>query len=159
MASAIINLISITASLIMSILLMLYQEELAAYLEYYYFLSYSTNIIYVVISFAVGLVGSILLLFSIRQKGKYFRTSHGCYLAGFIIIVICGGYLPWILLFISMFVSDVVVINRPSEVRQEERKEEQAYEEKKRKIEELKQMRDSGLITEEEYKQKLFEIL
>ena len=57
-------------------------------------------------------------------------------------------------------------MNTKSEVRQEQRMEdqqakakEQEYEEKKRKIEELKQLRDSGAITEEEYKQKLFDLL
>ena len=57
-------------------------------------------------------------------------------------------------------------MNTRSEIRQEQKMEdqqtkaqEQEYEEKKRKIEELKQLRDSGAITEEEYKQKLFDLL
>ncbi len=167
LASAIINLIGISLSLIMSILLITNRQAIQEYMDYMFFVSYSVeSIIYTVVSFAAGLVGSILLIYSVRAKGKYFRRSQGFYIAGFIIIVICGGFLPWILLFISMFIPDVVVMNTRSEVRHEERiqekqivEEDKAYEEKKKRIEDLKRMRDNGLITEEEYKQKLFDLL
>ncbi len=162
LAAAILNLIGITASLVLSIILIVNREAVQEYLELYYFVSYSTNIVYTIISFIIGLVGSILLIYSVRAKGKYFRRSQGMYLTGFIIIIFFGGFIPWILLFISLFVSDVIVINSRSELREEEKQEiknDQAYELKKRKIEELKRLRDSGEITEEEYKQKLFELL
>lgn len=158
-ASAILNLIGITANLILSIMLIVNAEMLKDYANLLYFISYSTNIIYVIISFAAGLVASILLLYSVRSKGKYYRLSQGIYLTGFIIIVVCGGFLPWILLFIAMFIPDIVVMNTRSEVRREERMENNAMEIKKRRIEELKKLRDEGAITEEEYKEKLFEIL
>ncbi len=165
-SSAIINLVAIVLNLIISIIIQVDVSILEPYAEYLYFVSFSTNIYFAVGAFAIGLVGSIFLLFAVREKGKYFRTTQGLYLAGFVIIVVCGGTLPWLLLFISMFIPDIVVINTRSEVRQEQRFEqkqenlkEQAYEEKKRKIEELQQLRDSGAITEEEYKQKLFELL
>lgn len=159
LAAAILNLIGISANLIFSILLIVNVELLQDYLVYLYFVSYSTNIIYVVISFAAGLVASILLLYAVRKKGKYFRLSQGIYLTGFVIVVVCGGFLPWILLFIAMLIPDIVVMNTRSEVRHEERMENNAMEAKKKKIEELKRLRDEGAITEEEYKQKLFEIL
>ncbi len=166
MASAIVNLITITVSLISSIVAIVTPEFLQKYEEYYYMFAYSTKIVFVVISFAAGLVGSILLLYSIRNKGKYFRSSYGIYVAGFIIIVVCGGWLAWILLFISAFVPDIVVINDKSELRREQKQEQReevlrdrAYEEKKAKIEELKKLRDTGVITEEEYKNKLFDLL
>ena len=160
-ASAIINIIVCVANLILTIVYNLnidLQEVYAPYVS----LVYSSSIIFTVIELAVGLVGSILLLYSVRQKGKFFRTSQGCYIAGFIIVVICGGYVSWILLFISMFVPDIVVMNRPEEIKKEQKEEvikERAYEEKKKRIEDLKRMRDNGLITEEEYKEKLFELL
>lgn len=159
LAAAIINLIGITANLILSIILILNAELLQDYLTYFYFISYSTNIVYVVISFAAGLAGSILLLYAVRAKGKYFRLCHTIYIVGFVIVVVCGGYVPWILLLISMFIPDVIVMNTKSEVRAEEKAENKAMEDKKNKIEELKRLRDEGVITEEEYKQKLFEIL
>ncbi len=165
-AAAILNLIGITISLILSIVLLTNKSLAQEYQEYYYVLSYSSNIYYTVISFIVGIIGSIFLLYSVRQKGKYFRTSQGLYLTGFIIIIFFGGWLSWLLLFISMFIPDVIVMNTKSEIRQEQKVEDQQaqekereYEEKKKKIEELKRLRDNGLITEEEYKEKLFELL
>jgi hypothetical protein len=59
-----------------------------------------------------------------------------------------------------------VIINDRQTIKREERDQEKeeilhdrAYEEKKRKIDELKRLRDTGVITEEEYKEKLFELL
>lgn len=165
-AAAILNLIGITVSLILSIVLLTNKSLAQEYQEYYYVLSYSSSIYYTVISFIAGIIGSIFLLYSVRQKGKYFRTSQGLYLTGFIIIIFFGGWLSWLLLFISMFIPDVIVMNTKSEIRQEQKVEdqqaqakEQEYEEKKKKIEELKRLRDNGLITEDEYKEKLFELL
>lgn len=159
LASAIINLIAITYNLVVAIIYAVNKELLQTFIEYDMF-TMTYNLVYNAIFFAAGLVGSILLIYSVREKGKYFRNSYKFFLAGFIIIVVCGGFLAWVLLFISMFVSDVIVINSPREVRQEEKSEyNSAYEEKKLKIEELKKLRDEGAITEEEYKQRLFEIL
>lgn len=165
-AAAVLNLIGVIANLIMSILLIVNREAVQDYLEYYYFVGYSTNIVYTIISFLAGFIGSIFLLWSVRNKGKYFRTTQGLYISGFVIVVICGGFISWILLFISLFIPDIIVMNTKSEIRREEKTEEmqnkmkeQAYEEKKKQIEDLKRLRDNGLITEEEYKQKLFELL
>lgn len=158
-ASAVVNLILISVNLAMSIILKVNPKIIPEFSEYLYFVSYSSNIIYAVISFAIGLVGSILLLYSVRSKGKYFRVSQGIYIAGFVIIIICGGWLAWLLLFISIFIPDVIVMNTPKEVKKEEIMENRAYEEKKKKIEDLKRLRDAGMISEEEYKEKLFELL
>ncbi len=159
LASAIVNLVGVSVSLIMSILLVVKNDAIKEYLDLYYIVTYSTNIVYAVISFAAGLAGSILLLCSIRSKGKYFRTSQMIYIIGFVIIVIFGSFVSWVLLFISMFIPDIVVMNTKSEVKKEEILEEKAYAEKKKRIEDLKRMRDNGLISEEEYKEKLFELL
>ena len=168
MASAILNLVGITANLIVSILMVVAPEVLLKYADYVsYFVggyasfakSDTVYLVLTVLAFAVGVVGSIFLLYAIRKKGKYFRTTQGLYLAGFIIVVVAGGWLAWLLLFISMFIPDVIVMNTPREVRREERQEDKAMEEKKRKIEELQKLRDTGIITEEEYKERLFEIL
>lgn len=158
-AGAVINMIFVTISMIMSIIYFVNRDVIAQYGDYYYIVSYSSNLISSIISFVAGMIGSILLLYSVRKGGKYFRVSQGIYLAGFVIVVICGSFLPWILLFISMFIPDIVIMNTPNEVKREEIKEEREYEEKKKRIEDLKRMRDNGLITEEEYKEKLFELL
>lgn len=163
LASAIINLIGVAASLVFSLLVHFRVEAIEPILEYVAMINYSAfNLVYSIIAFVIGLVGSGLLLWSVREKGKYYRRSQGFYLAGFIIVVIAGGWLSWVLLFIAMFIPDVIVMNTRSEIRREEKqeiREDAAYEEKKKCIEDLKRMRDAGLITEEEYKQKLFDLL
>ena len=157
-ASAIINILNAALGLVYAILLVFYKDALAAFEDYTILISYiSSNVVISAINFAISLVGSILLLYAVRQKGKYFRTSQGMFIAGFIIVVLCGGMLPWILLLISFFISDVVVINTPNEVKREEKQEEKTYEDKKKQIEDLKRLRDAGIISEEEYKQKLSE--
>ncbi len=167
LASAIVNLIGVTASFVFALLIHFNVDAIKEYVDYVAMLNYSVfNLVYSIISFVVGIVGSSLLIWSVRKKGKFFRVSQGFYIAGFIIVVISGGWLAWVLLFISMFIPDVIVMNTRSEIRREEREEEkqtikndEAYEEKKRRIEDLKRMRDNGIITEEEYKQKLFDLL
>ena len=158
-ASAIVNLLGCVANLIVAILMATQSEKVLQFLQEYYIYSPSYNLVFNIITFTAGLVGSILLFYCVRQKGRYFRTSYGSYIAGFVIVVICGGFLAWILLFISMFIADIVIINHPNDIKREEKLEEKAYEDKKRKIEELKKMRDDGIISEEEYKQKLFDLL
>lgn len=158
-AAAIINLITVIASLVMSILMIVNSENLAGYEEYYYLLGYSYSIFYVVIQLAAGIVGSILLLYSVREKGRYFRSNQGIFATGFIIVVVFGGSIPWLLLLISLCIPDIVIMNSKSEIRHEEKMQNSAYDEKKKKIENLKKLRDDGLISEEEYKEKLFEIL
>lgn len=166
MAGAIVNLISTALSLTFSIIAYVNPNWYNAYAGVSYVLTYSVSLVYCILSFGVGIAGSIMLLYSIREKGKHFRTSQGLYIAGFVIVVLCGGTISWVLLFISLFIPDVVVMNTKSEIKQEEKEEEkkeqikeQQLEEKKQKIEELKKMRDNGEITEEEYKEKLFELL
>lgn len=167
LASAIINLIGVTVSLVFALLIHFNVQAVQEYIDYIAMFNYSVlNLVYSIISFVVGFVGSALLIWSVRKKGKFFRISQGFYIAGFIIVVISGGWLAWVLLFISMFIPDVIVMNTKSELRREEREEEKqtikndaAYEEKKKRIEDLKRMRDNGIISEEEYKQKLFELL
>lgn len=159
LTSAILNLILITINFILSLILIFNPDVLVWYENLLYLIGYSTSLIYAIFSFAIETVASILLIYSVRNKGKYFRTSQGIFYTGFIIVAFFGGFLAWMLIFIALCVPDVVVMNTPSEVRHEERVESQKLEDKKRKIEELKRIRDEGAITEEEYKQKLFEIL
>ena len=162
LAAAIVNLIGIAINLVMSILMFMDIKGLEEYLTFSFFISYSSNLVFAVLSFAAGLVASILLLYSIRNKGKYFRGSYGIFITGFIMIIICGTWLAWLLLFISFFIPDIIVMNNKAEMKQEEKAtvvKEKEYEEKKKRIEDLKRMRDNGLISEEEYKEKLFQLL
>ena len=89
----------------------------------------------------------------------YFRTSQKYYIAGLIIVIFAGGWIPWLLLFISMFVPDVIIMNSASEIRHEERAEERGYNEKRKKVEELRKLKEDGLITEEEFNKRLMDLL
>lgn len=160
LAAAILNIIGVTASLIIVILLVVFRNELAESLYLLYYIVPSPFV--AALQFGAGIVGSSLLIYCVRQKGKFYRSSRGVYIAGFIIVIICGTFLAWILLLISMAVPDIIIINSKDEMRAEQREQHRqdlAYEQKKRMIEELKALRDSGTITEEEYKKRLFEIL
>ena len=166
-AAGIVNIVDAAASLVLTICALAYPEIMSEYIDYYYyFLSVSKNIFVNIAIFAVSLVGSILLFYSVREKGKYYRASRASYVAGVIIVILTGGTISWVLLLIAAFTPDVIIINDPQEIREQVREEQQeeilrdkAYEDKKQKIEELKRLRDSGQITEEEYKEKLFELL
>ncbi len=161
LVGAILNLVSVTTNLILSIIMMTNRElqTLLVQSGYVYMLSFSTNLIYSIIGFVIGAVASTLLLYSIRQKGKYFRTSQMQFYIGLGIVIFFGSFVTWLLLFVATLMPDIIVMNTPREIRREEIKEDRAYSEKKRRIEELKALRDSGAITEEEYKEKLFELL
>ena len=156
---AIANLVSCLASFVISILVICEVKGLEKYLDFISLTGFSTNLWYAIIVFAGGLIATVLLLYSIREKGKHFRSCYGIFIAGFVMVLVFGGFLAWALLLGSMWVPDVIVMNTPREVRQEEVVENRAYEEKKQKIEELKHLRDSGIISEEEYKERLFELL
>lgn len=157
--AGIINLIQMVANFVLTIIVLAYPE---VYKEIYaYYLSYISyySIYMIFVEVIAGIIGSILLFYSIRKGGKYFRTSQKFYVAGLIITIIAGGWLPWILLLISMFIPDIIVMNTPNEVRREERREQNEYDAKKAKVEELRRLKDEGLITEEEFNQKLMELL
>ena len=161
-AAGIINIFYAALTLAMTILVRLRLDWVIQYYDYLYILGFSTNLIYGIISFAVSLIGSILLFYSVREKGKYFRGSAGVYIAGVIIVILTGGWISWILLLVSAFTPDVIIINDKADLRREEKEEvfeSKEYAEKKEKIEQLKKLRDDGAISEEEYKEKLFEIL
>ena len=159
LSAAIINLINMIANLVIVILYLVDPEYYANILgTYLYIISYY-SIYFIFIEVVAGIVGSILLIYSVRSKGKYFRVSQKYYIAGLIIIILAGGWIPWILLLISMFIPDIIIINSPSEVRREERAEESANNDKKRKVEELRKLRDEGIITEEEFNKQLMDLL
>lgn len=165
-AAAIVNVVYAAISLVLTILLKSNLAFFQQYYQYFMYFSFSGNIVSSVILFATSVVGSILLLYAVREKGKYYRVSSGAYFSGVIIVIFCGGFISWILLVAAAFQPNVIVMNDENELRKEykqQQKEEilrdQQYEEKKAKIEELKRLRDCGAITEEEYKEKLFEML
>lgn len=161
-AAGVLNIFYAALTLAMTIMVRLNIDWVIQNYNYLYILGYSTNLIYGIIAFSISFVGSILLFYAVREKGKYFRSSSGVYIAGVIIVILTGGWISWILLLVAAFTPDIIVINDKSDLRRDEKEqvfESKEYAEKKEKIEHLKKLRDEGAISEEEYKEKLFEIL
>lgn len=158
LSAAIINLINMVANLIIAIIYCV-DPELYANLGVYLVVISYYSIYFVFVEVVAGIIGSICLMYAVRKNGKYFRHSQSYYIAGLIIIILAGGWIPWILLLISMFIPDIVIMNTPIEVRREEREENRENEEKKRKIEELRKLKEDGVITEEEFNNELMKLL
>ena len=159
LSSAIINLINMVANLVILILYLVDPNKFGPILgQYIYLISYY-SIYFVFVEVVAGIIASILLFYAIRHGGKYFRSSQRYYIAGLIIIIFAGGWIPWLLLFISMFIPDIIIINSRAEVRQEERAQDRESTEKRRKLEELRKLKEDGVITEEEFNQRLMDIL
>ena len=158
LSAAIINLINMVANLVIAILFCVNPEYANVLGSYLLIISYY-SIYFVFVEIVAGIIASILLIYSVRKKGKYFRSSQKYYIAGLIIIIFAGGWIPWVLLFISMFIPDIIIINSASEVRQEQRAEDRASEEKRRKLEELRKLKEEGVISEEEFNKRLMDLL
>lgn len=158
LSAAIINLINMVVNLVLAIIFLV-DPELYANIGMYLVLISYYSIYFVFVEVVAGMIASILLIYSVRKKGKYFRSSQKYYIAGLIIVIFAGGWIPWILLFISMFIPDIIIINSASEIRQEERAEDRASAEKRRKVEELRKLKEDGVITEEEFNKRLMDLL
>lgn len=159
LSAAIINLINMVANLVVAIIYCVNPEYYFETLGTYLILISYYSIYFVFVEVVAGIIASILLIYSVRKKGMYFRTSQKYYIAGLIIVIFAGGWIPWLLLFISMFVPDVIIMNSASEIRHEERAEERGYNEKRKKVEELRKLKEDGLITEEEFNKRLMDLL
>lgn len=158
LSAAIINLINMVANLVIAILFCVNPEYANVLGSYLLIISYY-SIYFVFAEIVAGIIASILLIYSVRKKGKYFRSSQKYYIAGLIIVIFAGGWIPWVLLFISMFIPDIIIINSASEARQEQRAEDRASEEKRRKLEELRKLKEEGVISEEEFNKRLMDLL
>lgn len=158
LSAAIINLINMIANLVVAIIYLV-DPELYVNLGAYLLIVSYYSIYFVFVEIVAGIIASILLIYSVRKKGKYFRQSQKYYIAGLIIVIFAGGWIPWLLLFISMFTPDIIIINSASEIRQEERAEDRTKEEKRKKVEELRRLKEEGVITEEEFNKKLMDLL
>lgn len=158
LSAAIINLINMGANLVIAILFCVNPEYANVLGSYLLIISYY-SIYFVFAEIVAGIIASILLIYSVRKEGKYFRSSQKYYIAGLIIVIFAGGWIPWVLLFISMFIPDIIIINSASEVRQEQRAEDRASEEKRRKLEELRKLKEEGVISEEEFNKRLMDLL
>ncbi len=111
------------------------------------------------------LVSAGLLIYSISNGGRFFRERNTYYMSA-VIISFCTSIftLSSILLLITLFISDIVWVKPIDDVYfgEEEKKpesKEMKAEEKERKIKELRDLRDKGIITEEEFRESLMKLL
>ena len=106
--------------------------------------------------------GNALLFVSIANKGKNFKQRKNIFVAGAVLVILTGiTNIYSILLLVVLFSKDepqkVNVINAYAQPKQEQPKDD--MERLKEKIIELKQLRDQGIITEEEYQKMLTKLI
>ena len=176
LAAAILNLITVVVGIVFDVIVRVYPEKFAElfadnnYLYTYFMQINNPNarfaLVYDIITACLAITGSILLFYCIREKGRFFRGSRRAYIAGIIIVIFAGDFVSWVLILIASFIPDIIINNDREQLRREYQYSQQEeilhsaeYEQKKAKIEELKKLRDAGVITEEEYKEKLFDLL
>lgn len=105
----------------------------------------------------------VLLTMAIWRNGKLFRQRYGYYMTALVISIIVSLLsVSTILLIITMFISDWVWISpKDDHATRVDDKTEVIPSEKERsdKIEQLRKLRDDGVITEEEFQNELMKLL
>ncbi len=114
----------------------------------------------------VGLfISAGLLIYAIADNGRFFRERNTYYMSAVIINFCTSTFtVSSILLLITLFISDIVWVKPIDDVYfgEEEKKpetEDMKKGEKERKIKELRELRDKGVITEEEFRESLMKLL
>ncbi len=124
------------------------------------------SVIYDFISAAAFLTSAGLLIYAIAGKGEFFRARSAYYYAA-ITITLCLGLvsIPSILLIVTLFMSDMIWVKPHDDVyfghseNIEQQPKGMSDKEKERKIAELRKLKENGIITDEEFKEKLMELL
>lgn len=128
---------------------------------------YILSIVYDFIGVAGFLISAGLLIYAISNGGTQFRSRNSYYLAAVTISFFLPYSLSTILLIISLFISDIVWVKPIDDVYfgdtdvNANKKEEDVVsdKERERKIAKLRELRDNGTITEEEFKDELMKLL
>ncbi len=106
-----------------------------------------------------------LLIYSIKDGGRFFRTRSGYYMTAVVITFILNIFsVSSILLGITLFMNDIVWVKPTDDVYFEKEKPSQenssySQREKERKIEALRKLKEEGKITEAEFNEALFKLL
>ncbi|MBO5394565.1 MAG: SHOCT domain-containing protein [Clostridia bacterium] len=115
-------------------------------------------IVYEIIAIAVTLAVIVMLIIAIWNNGKLFRSRYGFYMTSIVLSVIVNlTSLATILLISTMFISDWVWVKPKDE--DIYHKEPQAPTNKEEMIARLKEMKDSGQITEEQFQEEIMKLL
>ena len=125
------------------------------------------SLILTYVPYMIGmLLSSILLFYSIANKGKNFSSRTTQYYIGYLLTLFLGSIISFILLIIASCLSDIVVMNSKSDIlreqreeRREELKEQESLEEKQKEIAHLRSLKDQGIITEEEFNERMLDLL
>ncbi len=110
------------------------------------------------------LVSAGLLIYCISNDGRFFSERNPYYMSAVIISIFSSMFtISSILLLITLFISDIVWVKPIDDVyfgtEEKPEPEKMKEEEKERKIKQLRDLRDKGLITEEEFRQSLLKLL
>ena len=103
-----------------------------------------------------------LLIFAISAKGLMFRARYGFYMAAVVISLILNLFsIATILLIVTLFLSDMFWVkpDKNPTAFDAPQTEANSTESKEKKIEKLRKLKEEGKITEEEYNDKLLELL
>ena len=119
-------------------------------------------VFYVILDFltiAMYIAVAVLLILSIWKNGVLFRKRYGLYMTALVLsIIIYLLSITTIMLIATMFISDWVW-EKPKEEKNETIIEIVKESDRENKIAELRKKRDNGEITEEEFQEKLIELL
>lgn len=125
--------------------------------------------IILLVIFAFYLCAGILLIYSVRNGGENFYRSQAVFIAGLVLTVLCGPLsISSILLYISLTIKQKITnfdLNKSSENFEVNEKQMcdikigERAESVKEKLIKIKKLKDSGNISEEEYKKVLIKYL
>ena len=94
--------------------------------------------------------------------GKITKKQNGFLISVIVVSFLCAGLVAFILVICAYNTNSYYVANNKEELKKEEKKQEETlsqFETKKEKIEQLRHLKESGLITEEEFNEKLKELI
>ena len=113
--------------------------------------------IYAIVGVLTSIAVIVMLILSIWGKGKYFRQRYGLYMTALMLSVVLSlTSISTILLICTMFISDWVWTKpKDEQIYHKEIKEPS----KEERIAQLRQMKDNGLISEEEFQEEVMKLL
>lgn len=113
--------------------------------------------IYAIIAILVSVAVIVMLIMSIWGNGKLFRQRYGLYMTALMLSVVVNlTSLTTIFLICTMFISDWVWVKPKDEQIYHKEIQEPSKEER---IAQLREMKENGLISEEEFQEEIMKLL
>ena len=118
------------------------------------------NAIYSILLIGVCIAIVVLLIMSIWKNGKLFRQRYGLYMTALVLSVIVNLLsISTILLVVTMFISDWVWVKPKDEAIYHKVDSPNSSEHKQEIVKRLKEMKDNGEITEEQFQEEIMKLL